>query len=205
MPTQTPPANRRAPNSGRGGPPPTPTSAPQAPPGQSQRDPGVTDSAWAELQADKRKEEQARHRREKLIRNLEKDMRATARKKLEDEAMATAVADKKTELENQLRAMARKKLQDEAMAAALAAKKAEADEARRRWEELQRQERERERERARMQALMERERQKGEEEARVQTKLRNMGVCVQGYPWIKQGGGYRCGGGSHFIPESALR
>jgi hypothetical protein len=177
MPTQTPPANRRAPNSGRGGPPPTPTSAPQAPAGQSQRDPGVTDSAWAELQADKRKEEQARHRREKLIRNLEKDMRAAARKKLKDEAMAAAVADKKTE----------------------------ADEARRRREELQRQERERERERARMQALMERERQKREEEARVQTKLCNMGVCVQGYPWIKQGGGYRCGGGAHFIPESALR
>lgn len=37
-----------------------------------------------------------------------------------------------------------------------------------------------------------------------QMKLRQMGVCVQGYKWIKQAGGYRCAGGAHFIPDAQL-
>jgi hypothetical protein len=47
--------------------------------------------------------------------------------------------------------------------------------------------------------------QKREEEARAQEKLRSMRVWVQGYKWIKQGSGYRCAGGAHFIHENALR
>lgn len=31
-----------------------------------------------------------------------------------------------------------------------------------------------------------------------QTKLKTMGVCVMEYRWIKQNGGYRCAGGSHW-------
>lgn len=41
-------------------------------------------------------------------------------------------------------------------------------------------------------------------EAEVQSKLREMGVCVAGFRWIKQSGGYRCAGGSHFISNSQL-
>lgn len=36
-----------------------------------------------------------------------------------------------------------------------------------------------------------------EREAQVQQKLIVMGVCFQGYRWIKQSNGYRCAGGSH--------
>lgn len=50
--------------------------------------------------------------------------------------------------------------------------------------------------------LAEEERRKKEEEAR--KKLAAMGACPVGYPWIRQGGGYRCAGGSHFISEAAL-
>jgi hypothetical protein len=31
-----------------------------------------------------------------------------------------------------------------------------------------------------------------------------MGVCVAGFTWIKQSGGYRCAGGSHWVDYSQL-
>lgn len=50
--------------------------------------------------------------------------------------------------------------------------------------------------------LEEEERRRKEEEAR--KKLETMGVCPVGYPWIKQEGGYRCGGGSHYMSDAAV-
>lgn len=90
------------------------------------------------------------------------------------------------------------------------------------WEQLQRdkqQEQEREREyqdllkaqkeareadRARIiqKLLEEEERRKKEAEAR--KKLKTMGLCPAGYDWIRQAGGYRCAGGSHFMSDAAL-
>jgi hypothetical protein len=70
---------------------------------------------------------------------------------------------------------------------------------RRRLEELRR--------RARLEELR-REREEKEkarrEEQRIQQKLRQMGVCVAGFRWIKQASGYRCAGGSHYISNEAL-
>jgi len=40
---------------------------------------------------------------------------------------------------------------------------------------------------------------KRKEEVQVQKRLRQMGVCVAGYRWIKQADGYRCAGGSHYV------
>ncbi|OQD90595.1 hypothetical protein PENANT_c001G07088 [Penicillium antarcticum] len=37
-----------------------------------------------------------------------------------------------------------------------------------------------------------------------QAKLRKMGVCVAGYRWIQQSGGYRCAGGSHWVSDAQL-
>jgi hypothetical protein len=34
--------------------------------------------------------------------------------------------------------------------------------------------------------------------------LRQMGVCVAGFRWIKQASGYRCAGGTHYISNSQL-
>ncbi|KAJ8584093.1 hypothetical protein M405DRAFT_684441, partial [Rhizopogon salebrosus TDB-379] len=45
---------------------------------------------------------------------------------------------------------------------------------------------------------------KKSEEERIQQKVRNLGVCGQNYPWIKQSSGYRCAGGSHFVSDSEL-
>lgn len=46
---------------------------------------------------------------------------------------------------------------------------------------------------------------KRREEVRAQKKLRQMGVCVAGFQWIKQASGYRCAGGSHFVSNEALK
>lgn len=42
-------------------------------------------------------------------------------------------------------------------------------------------------------------------EAETRKKLQMMGACPVGYPWIKQSGGYRCAGGSHFMSDGALK
>ena len=35
-------------------------------------------------------------------------------------------------------------------------------------------------------------------------KLRTMGVCPMGYHWAREGNGYRCEGGSHFVTDNEL-
>ncbi|KAG0697522.1 hypothetical protein DFH29DRAFT_811613 [Suillus ampliporus] len=42
------------------------------------------------------------------------------------------------------------------------------------------------------------------EEARVQQKLRKMGVCCAGFRWIKQTEGYRCARGSHYNAQLSI-
>lgn len=79
------------------------------------------------------------------------------------------------------------------------------EEARRRAEEearrLAKEAREKEEAARLLREQQERERKK---EAAVQAKLQQMGVCPAGFQWIKQAGGYRCGGGSHFVPNKSL-
>ncbi|OJJ82851.1 uncharacterized protein ASPGLDRAFT_36963 [Aspergillus glaucus CBS 516.65] len=41
-------------------------------------------------------------------------------------------------------------------------------------------------------------------EQQAQKELRKIGVCVQGFRWIKQAGGYRCAGGSHYVSDGQL-
>lgn len=41
-------------------------------------------------------------------------------------------------------------------------------------------------------------------QVKIQEKLRKTGVCPAGFRWFKQSGGYRCGGGSHFVSDGQL-
>ena len=41
-------------------------------------------------------------------------------------------------------------------------------------------------------------------EQQIQKKLQQMGVCCAGYAWIKQSGGYRCAGGSHYLSDRQI-
>jgi hypothetical protein len=42
-------------------------------------------------------------------------------------------------------------------------------------------------------------------EAEERAKLKRSGRCPMGYQWIKQSGGYRCAGGSHWVPDSQMK
>jgi SOS response regulatory protein OraA/RecX len=50
----------------------------------------------------------------------------------------------------------------------------------------------------------EEEERKRREEVKVQQKLRQMGVCMAGFGWIKQSDGYRCAGGFCFASNAQL-
>jgi len=67
------------------------------------------------------------------------------------------------------------------------------------WLERERLERERRRleEQARIRAEQ-------EKQARIREKLRQISPCPAGFSWYKTGGGWRCGGGSHFVSDSQL-
>lgn len=147
------------------------------------RDVGVSDAVWAQLQQDKRAiEEEARiyaeetRRKQKEIQALEE-----AEKKAREEAEREIEARNKAERQKQLR------LREEARIRQLKAmaerKRIEQERKRLRLEEVKRRQKEKE----------------------AQAKLTKMGVCVAGFQWIKQEGGYRCAGGSHFVSDAQLR
>ncbi|KAH7141426.1 P-loop containing nucleoside triphosphate hydrolase protein [Dactylonectria estremocensis] len=62
--------------------------------------------------------------------------------------------------------------------------------------------RDEDRERIVRQVLAEEERRKKIEAQKA--KLQKAGCCPVGYAWIKQAGGYRCAGGSHWMPDSLV-
>lgn len=160
---------------------------PPQPQPQHMRDDSVSDAVWKQLQADK----QAADRTAKA---LENEIRQAQKK------MQQAIQD-----EERKRAEVRAAVQAEAIAKDTAARQ----EAQRRREEIERKEQAARAARQKLadalQAKRAAEESKKREEAKVQAALRSMGVCVQGYQWVKQPHGYRCRGGAHFISDSQLR
>lgn len=145
-----------------------------------QRDPGVPDDIWHQLQQDAQAQTKAEQDLAEAISASE-----AAQRKLTQEA---EIETKRLEAESQAQAQAEK--DDEEARRRQEAMRIKAIEARRKAEqERQRQE----------QLLLEQQR-----EAKAQQKLRQMGVCPVGFRWIKQAGGYRCAGGSHFIGNEQL-
>lgn len=69
------------------------------------------------------------------------------------------------------------------------------------------------REQARIEAEIERRRKEAElaaiekeheKERQTQRKLKMLGPCPMGFQWIRQSGGYRCAGGSHFLTDAMV-
>jgi SpoVK/Ycf46/Vps4 family AAA+-type ATPase len=149
-------------------------------PDPDQRDPGVSDAVWNQLQADKQAQaDDARRAHEKEVQ------------------LAAELADaRKREQEERRRAIA---LQRKAAADATAARELEAQRQRKIAAEKERQ-----RIWQAQQDAKRREEEKRKREEQAQRKLREMGVCVMGYQWIPQGGGYRCAGGSHYVSNGQL-
>lgn len=147
------------------------------------RDIGVTDAIWEQLQADKACHEQAQNSIENTIATAEAQNHLAAQ-----ETAALAQELKIPALQNarddELQGFKRR--HEEARLKDLAARRAQDEAA------------------ERLRKIRDDAERKRREEVQVQSKLRKMGVCVAGFRWIKQAGGYRCAGGSHFVSNGAL-
>lgn len=154
------------------------------PTGVLSREESVTNETWAQLQADKADEVRAQHQRTEAL-NTAAEL---ARVKAHEEAAAerefqclvlpsTTKEDDDDDAENQ----EFQRRVEQMRTKALALKEAK-DAAEKRW-----------------QRLREEDRARRKEANKVQEKLRRIGNCEMGYPWIKQSGGWRCGGGTHFV------
>ena len=149
------------------------------------RDPGVTDAVWRQLQADKVAAIEGQKRREEAIEKARKELRE-AQEAQEKAQMEIAKALEEARLADQKRREEiMRKLEEERRREAAARA-------------------ERARKLAELKAREEAQRLERQREAQAQAKLRHMGICPAGYHWIKQAGGYRCAGGSHFVKNSQL-
>ena len=148
------------------------------------RDDGVTDEEWNELQQAK---EDERSRLAQIARE-----QAEFEEFVKKYNLALEEARKREEIELE---RIRKQLEDE--------EREEAERKLREAEEMRRREAERE--------MLEREMEnrKRQEELerteRIREKLRQMMPCPAGFNWFKIGGGWRCGGGSHFVSDKQLK
>ncbi|KAF2085428.1 P-loop containing nucleoside triphosphate hydrolase protein [Saccharata proteae CBS 121410] len=158
---------------------------------EKQRDEGVSDAIWQQLQEDQRGQEDLEKVQQAELKGLEESVQRAALKEsaaemetelLELKDLQNADKNDDRDREAELCKLAHEK----ARLALLKAKK----ERERREEELRRAREETERKR--------------KEEARVQQKLRMMGVCCRGFRWIKQSQGYRCAGGFHYVSNDQL-
>lgn len=150
------------------------------------REESVTNETWAQLQEDKAAEVRAQHQRTEALNTAAELARAKAHEEAAAEREfqclvlpSTTKEDNDDDAENQ-------KFQrrvEQIRTKALALKEAK-DAAEKRWQRL------REEDRARRKEIN-----------KVQEKLRRIGNCEMGYHWIKQSGGWRCGGGTHFVSD----
>ena len=146
-----------------------------------QRDPGVDDATWSQLQKDKEAEKNtagelrmcniAHHNALMQLRSAEAATRKLAKKVAKGNTAASDDLMRKREAAR-IRELQAKAVRQNALAA--------------------------------LREKQEEEEKRKREEVIVQQKLRQMGVCVAGFRWIKQSGGYRCAGGSHFISNALL-
>ncbi|CAB9509012.1 NFX1-type zinc finger-containing protein 1 [Seminavis robusta] len=150
----------------------------------SGRDEGVPDDVWAELQAAKEaerqremQEEEERKAYEAWLQEQER-LEEEARRRYEEELERLRRELEKQELERAIR---------------------EAEEAERKRQQAI----EAERRRREAEARRRQEEQRRREET--QRRLQQINPCPAGFTWYKQGGGWRCCGGSHFVSDKELR
>ena len=153
----------------------------------AKRDANVSEAIWAQLQRDV-----------KANQELEESQRAALK------AVEEAVQQRKKEQSSNIE---RIRGLEQARKADCIAQEQE-DEMRREAEQLRLKavalKRAQDEEEERLRQLRQDEEKRRRKEAKAQKKLREMGVCPVGFRWIKQAGGYRCAGGAHFVPDSAL-
>ncbi|KAF8806261.1 P-loop containing nucleoside triphosphate hydrolase protein [Phlegmacium glaucopus] len=153
---------------------------------QAQRDPGVSDAIWNELQAAIREKEETERNARKVIDSLEKSIAAHRKNEEIQKAELKKLQQKEAEAKEADERAAILKEREKARLKEQAARRA------------------REKAAAELKARREEERKQQEQEKKAQQKLRELGVCPVGYQWIKMGDGYRCSAGGHFVHASQL-
>lgn len=157
---------------------------PSTTPAEDPRDLGVSDEIWIQLQVDKQhailREEQLqdmmREKGEHLsVAEMEEEKASAAARSLRGKQGNSPAEARQLQQENFAA-----KLREKEMATRRRAAQAELQVLQRKYEEEKK------------------------KEAETQKKCQQIGKCPQGYRWIKQAGGYRCAGGSHWIRDSEL-
>jgi hypothetical protein len=149
------------------------------------RDPGVADTVWRQLQADKAAEIEEQKQHEEAVEKTLKDLHdaeeaeETAQSEIAKGLEVARSADKR-EQEDIMKKIEEERLREAAARADRARKIAE------------------------LKAQEEAARVAKQKEVQIQANLRELGICPAGFRWIKQAGGYRCQGGAHFVTASEL-
>ncbi|KAF2189155.1 P-loop containing nucleoside triphosphate hydrolase protein [Zopfia rhizophila CBS 207.26] len=142
------------------------------------RDPSVSDATWHQLQRDKLAAKTCEREHQRLEQEIARKEEEATRAKQELEDLKKAKKDAADDEERRRR---------------------EAERIKRVLEMRKREEKLAELKKQRREAEIKRERERS-----AQKKLRDLGVCVAGFRWIKQMGGYRCAGGSHYVSDGQL-
>lgn len=160
---------------------------PSSRPRSSRRDAGVSDAVWNQLQADIKAQEEAKRKDAEEERRLEEEFEEAQKQQQAEIARVAELKrakvteelnlQKKREIERQLKGIRRR----------AAERKAEVEKAA-----------------AALKKKQEEEAEKKRKELEMEQRLQYMGLCPMGYQWVRQGDGYRCTGGSHFISHSDL-
>ncbi|CAG8942428.1 unnamed protein product [Penicillium salamii] len=148
----------------------------------SDRDHDVTDEVWNQLEKDKATAKARDEEYERVQQELEEQKKEILRLKEEADNAERKAQEAKVKADEESRRLH--------------------EQARLEHERRRREDEEVARELERRRAVMEEAHRK---EQANQMKLKSMGVCVMGYRWIKQSGGYRCAGGSHWVSDAQLQ
>jgi hypothetical protein len=160
-------------------------------PQETQRDPDVLDEIWAQLQADMRANELAEKQSQNAIADLQQEVDSAVTNEgvssqglaaLKEAARASPSAGDDDDDEMNKPKHRHEEARLRGLMASRAKKEAE-EKLRRAREDVE---------------------NRSKEEAKVQKKLRDMGIYPVGFRWIKQGIGYMCAGGSHFVSNAQL-
>lgn len=148
----------------------------------SGRDADVTDEDWNLLQNEKAVAEQEDAHYLRMIEEEEERQKELLELKGKEDKAARAAEEAKRQQNEELR----KSLEDERL-------------------QLERERRMQEESAKEVEIKQQAKAKARRKEQATQVKLRGMGVCLQGYQWIKRPGGYRCTGGSHWVSDAQLQ
>ncbi|KAF9223028.1 P-loop containing nucleoside triphosphate hydrolase protein [Gyrodon lividus] len=188
-----PPSAFKTPSSGQYTPSRPPSSLPRTTSTFTavQRDQGVSDADWEQLQADKAAEEAAKKKAAEEESRLQRELKKAREeeRRAEERAKQRAAALERVKQQAAADRAEQERLQRELEAARQLEARVKAA---------------REKALAQLQKKQKEENERMRKEQAIRRTLERSGRCPMGYRWTKQMGGWRCEGGSHFVYDQEL-